>query len=105
MFLNNNIILSQKEIIKKYFIQNNIDDFYNNLDDVCTLIENKIDNFKDNDKFKNIDLVLKVYNIFIHDLETYITDFEIERLKNGKAYNYYKNYLEKNAKVTIKKII
>lgn len=93
--LDENIALSFKDVVKKYFIQNNIDDFYDNLDYVCGFIENKINSFRNNDSFRNIDLVLKVYNIFIHGLENNITDFEIERLKNEKAYKYYKNYLEK----------
>lgn len=97
---NNTITLGDK--IKKYFIQNNIDDFYNDLDFVIDLITKKINAYKDNTNFKNADLVLKIYWIFIKQLEEKITDFEIERLKNKKAQNYYKNYLEKMQKLPLK---
>lgn len=88
--------------IKKYFIQNNIDDFYNDLDFVIDLIAKKINAYKDNTNFKNADLILKIYWIFVKQLEEKITDFEIERLKNELARNYYKNYLEKIQKLPLK---
>ena len=97
---NNTITLSDK--IKKYFIQNNIDDFYNDLDFVIDLIAKKINAYKDNMNFKNADLILKIYWIFIKQLEEKISDFEIERLKNEKARNYYKNYLEKMQRLPLK---
>lgn len=47
-------------------------------------------------------MILKVYWIFIKQLESNIIDFEIERLKNEKAQNYYKNYLEITQKLPLK---
>ncbi|MCK9338278.1 MAG: DEAD/DEAH box helicase [Arcobacteraceae bacterium] len=88
--------------IKKYFIQNNIDDFYNDLNNVTDFIAQKINVYKDDSNFKQYDLVLKIYWIFIKQLEEKITDFEVERLKNEKARNYYKNYLEKIQKLPLK---
>lgn len=100
--LNEDKLLSFQDDIKKYFIQNNIDDFYRDIDSVIITIENKINDLKGTLNFKNMDLVLKICNIFIYELEYLITDFEIERLKNEKAYNYYKNYLEYTQKISLK---
>ncbi|MGJ0344277.1 DEAD/DEAH box helicase [Aliarcobacter cryaerophilus] len=97
---NNDLILEQK--IKKYFIENNIDDFYTDLDFVTSFIGQKIVAYKDDINFISYNLILKVYWIFIKQLETNIIDFEIERLKNEKAQSYYKNYLEMTQKLPLK---
>lgn len=97
---NNTITLADK--IKKYFIQNNIDDFYNDLNFVTDFIAKKINVYKDDTNFKQYDLVLKIYWIFVQQLEENITDFEVERLKNKQAQKYYKNYLEITQKLPLK---
>lgn len=80
--------------IERYFIENNIDDFYYDLQYVIPIIKNKIDNFQDDDDWKESDLVTKIYYLFIHDLENKIKDYEIERLKNPSAQKYYNFYIE-----------
>ncbi|MDY0193998.1 MAG: DEAD/DEAH box helicase [Aliarcobacter butzleri] len=97
---NNDLTLEQK--IKKYFIENNIDDFYIDLDFVSNFIAQKIVAYKDNKNFISYNLILKVYWIFIKQLEANIVDFEIERLKNEKAQRYYNNYLEMTQKLPLK---
>lgn len=97
--IQDNNITTLGDKIKKYFIQNNIDDFYDDLDYVTDSIANKI---TDDTKFKQHHLILKIYTIFIEELEEKIIDFEVERLKNEKARNYYKNYLEKIQKLPLK---
>lgn len=97
---NNNLTLVQR--IKKYFIENNIDDFYTNLDFVTNFIGQKIVAYKEDTNFISYNLILKVYWIFIKQLEANIIDFEIERLKNKKAQSYYKNYLEMTQKLPLK---
>jgi hypothetical protein len=93
------------EKIERYFIENNIDDFYNDLQYVIPLIENKIDNFKIDKKWETIDLVTKIYYLFIHELEDKIRDYEIERLKNPSAQKYYNFYIEKTQKQSLKQNI
>jgi hypothetical protein len=88
--------------IKKYFIQNNIDEFYENLDSVVEFIEKKINAYKDDVNFNNYDLIDKIYWIFINQLESNIIDFEIERLEHPEARKYYLNYLEKMQKQPLK---
>lgn len=100
--LENSINLTLKQKIKKYFIENNIDDFYSNLDTTVDLISDKIEKYKINPKFKNTNLIIKIYTIFIWKVEKYITDFEVERLKNEKARKYYLNYLEMTQKLPLK---
>ncbi|MEH1006897.1 DEAD/DEAH box helicase [Winogradskyella sp. ECml5-4] len=75
--------------IKQHFIENNIDDFYKNYEDIIpTIIENTstISN--------NSDVINTIYEVFINNLENEIKDFELERLKNVKARAYYKNYID-----------
>lgn len=100
--IKNNNVITLADKIKKYFILNNIDDFYNDLDVVTLFIEKKINAYRDNTNFNQYDLVLKVYWIFVKQLEEQIIDFEIERLKNEHARRYYKNYLEITQKLPLK---
>lgn len=88
--------------IKKYCIQNNIEDFYDNIDNVTAVLESKINTYKDDVNFNNFNLIEKVYWIFIKQLESNIIDFEIERLKYPEARKYYLNYLEVVQKLPLK---
>lgn len=97
---NSNLTLEEK--IKKYFIENNIDDFYSNLDFVTDFISKKIKLYIEDKNFMESNLISKIYWIFIKQLENNIIDFEIERLKNKKAQSYYKNYLEMTQKLPLK---
>jgi len=100
--LENNNDLTLEQRIKKYFIENNIDEFYTDLDFVSNFIGQKILTYKEDKNFISYNLILKVYWIFIKQLEANIIDFEIERLKNNKAQSYYKNYLEMTQKLPLK---
>lgn len=93
------------EKIERYFIENNIDDFYSDLQYVIPLVEAKIDNFKNDENWKTIDLVTKIYYLFIHKLEDKIKDYEIERLKNPSAQKYYNFYIDKTQKQSLKQNI
>ena len=100
--IQNDIELSFVGRIKKYCIQNNIDDFYKNLDDTVKDIDRKINIFKDKNEFMKLNLVDKVFYIFVNQLESNIIDYEIERLKNPEARNYYINYLKYTQKLSLK---
>lgn len=87
-FLINENDTSLESRIKYSFIENNIDDFYWNMESVIPSI---IENFKTISD-RN-DVVSTIYEVFILNIENQIKDYEIERLKNEKARNYYKNYI------------
>lgn len=88
-FLINEKDTSLESRIKYSFIENNIDDFYWNMESV---IPSVIENFKIISD-RN-DVISTIYEVFILNIENQIKDYEIERLKNEKARNYYKNYID-----------
>lgn len=88
-FLINEKDTSLENRIKHSFIENNIDDFYWNMESVIPSI---IENFK---LISNRnDVISTIYEVFILNIDNQIKDYEIERLKNEKARNYYKNYID-----------
>ena len=75
--------------IKLNFIENNIDDFYKNIETVIPII------ISNSQKISNPDDVIHtIFEVFIQNLGYEIKDFEVERLKNEKARNYYKYYID-----------
>lgn len=88
-FLINENDASLESRIKYSFIENNIDDFYWNIEYVIPLI---IKNFQIISNAN--DVISTIYEVFILNIENQIKDYEIERLKNEKARNYYKNYID-----------
>jgi superfamily II DNA or RNA helicase len=88
-FLINENDTSLESRIKYSFIENNIDDFYWNMESVIPSI---IENFKIISN-RN-DVISTIYEVFILNIENQIKDYEIERLKNETARNYYKNYID-----------
>ncbi|MES2588662.1 MAG: DEAD/DEAH box helicase [Bacteroidota bacterium] len=77
--------------IRKHIIENSINAFYKNLDLAIEKIIGNILEFKFENDYKIIDIV---HDIFVINNENNIKDFELERLKNIKARNYYNNFLE-----------
>ena len=90
--------------MKKYFIENNFEEFYNDLENITgQIIINS--EFSKNEEWANLNLVQKIVIIFINNLVDFIKDFEIERLKNPAAQNYYNFYLTTNQKRSLKQNI
>lgn len=87
-FLINDNDKSLESRVKYSFLENNIDDFYWNMESVIPSI---IENFKIISN-KN-DVISTIYEVFILNIENQIKDYEIERFKNEKARTYYKNYI------------
>ncbi|REC80096.1 DNA helicase [Chryseobacterium elymi] len=75
--------------IKHSFIENNIDDFYWDIESAIPLIIKNFENISDKSN-----VISTIYEVFIMNIENQIKDYEIERLKNEKARNYYKNYID-----------
>ena len=89
------IILSNKsetlyDRIVKHILENDIASMYTGLANVYPIIENNIKAFVFSDEIQIVDVV---YNIFVKNLEHYICDIEISRLRHQQAINYYNNYL------------
>jgi len=75
--------------IKQNFIENNIDDFYREFENIIPVIIENSSKISDKDN-----VVQTIYEVFIKNLEKEIKDCEIERLKNEKARAYYKYYID-----------
>lgn len=75
--------------IKRSFIENNIDDFYRDMDSIIPYIIGNFEIISNKD-----DVISTIYEVFIMNIEDQIKDYEIERLKNEKARRYYKNYID-----------
>ncbi|MVO08785.1 DEAD/DEAH box helicase [Flavobacterium sp. TP390] len=82
--------------IKKYLIENSINVFYKDLDYAIDKIIGQILKFNFNDDLKIVDIVK---DIFVLENEDNIKDYELERLKNIKARNYYNHFLEVTQKL------
>lgn len=98
--------LDEKNILKQYLIENWINDFYNYsfLDKVVEFILDKSKQLPSDWNEKR--LLDKIYEVFIKDIwkhnwtefKSYLSDYEIERLKNISARNYYEYFIEINLK-------
>lgn len=90
------IILSTAELdeagkVKKYLIENAIDNFYDDIDVAVTAIIRNKSQYRFDEEDGIVDIIQK---IFVISLEGNMKDFEIERLKNTKAVTYYNHYLK-----------
>lgn len=82
--------------IEKIIIENGLSNYYSNI----TEIINKIIYVKNDEEFKNRwaekSMIDKIYDVFIKDYIDKISDFEVKRLRNIEAREYYKNYIDYN---------
>ncbi|MBB1151470.1 DNA helicase [Myroides sp. NP-2] len=90
--------------IKKYFIENSFEEIYDNFDFVIPQIILNIQNLNTL-KWENFNLIQKITYIFINNLDNRIIDYEIERLKNTAAQNFYNYYLTTTQKRPLKQNI
>lgn len=101
------ILESQANIendLKYNIIKNNVINFYKNSEVAISIIGNKIEQCLNDENYINKNIIDKFYNIFIEDLDNYIADYEIRRLKNDEARNFYKFFLKNNSKSLNQKI-
>lgn len=87
---------SENDRMKKYFIENSIEQYFRDLDNVIIVVLKNIQTYTFDDKDKIVDII---YEILIKDNVEQIKDFEVERLKNESARNYYNNFIEKTQKM------
>jgi superfamily II DNA or RNA helicase len=79
------------ERIKRYCIENSISNYFKNLDEAIEIIIENIRRYIFNDNDKIVDIINQ---IFVNNQLDNITDFEISRLNEVKARNYYNNFIE-----------
>lgn len=91
--------LDPKKKLKKYLVENSIDEFYKDLDLAVNIIFDRITNFDFTTYQKIVDIVSRV---FVIGNEGNIRDFEVERLKNDRAVNFYSNFFEVTQKQMLK---
>ena len=72
---------------------------------VTTIIQSNIDASDNNSEYTNKNIIDKLYSVFISNLEEYIDDYEIKRLRNNPARIFYKLFIKHSAKPLQEKII
>ena len=90
--------------IKKYFIENSFEEIYDNLDTVISQIVLNFQYFIEQE-WEELNLIQKVTAIFLSNLNDRIIDYEVERLKNTAAQNFYNYYLTTSQKQSLKQNI
>src|SRR5690625_2736022 len=91
-----------KEKLKQYFIENSFNIFYDDLDFLVEEVYKSISNKSYlNDEWGSMNIFEKIFMLFIKDFtkkDNFIIDYEIYRLKEEKARNYYNKYIENRKK-------
>ena len=100
-----NISVNNDDKLKYILIKNNVINFYKNTPDFIAIIKNNIEICKNNEDFQNKNIIDKFYITFVRNLDDYIIDYEIKRLKNEEARNFYKLFIRNNSKPLHEKII
>ena len=95
---------SEKEKIERILIENGVSKYYKDI----SRVSDKVIEYLELNKAKNVLLegntIDKIYKVFIKGQEENFKDYEIKRLKNEEAINYYKKYMEYNKKVLKERI-
>lgn len=89
---------NEHEKMEKIIIECGISNYYTNISELANNILKCIELEKNNKELLGDNVIDKIYNIFIKEQDNNITDFEIKRLKNNEAIEYYKNYIKYNKK-------
>ncbi|HDR6269799.1 TPA: DEAD/DEAH box helicase [Bacillus cereus] len=82
------------EKLKRIFIKSGLENMLSIKDSYLKEIKRRIEIFKGNPTWLKMDIIDKVYGIYIYGFDKYdIADFEIGRLRSEKARNYYRRHL------------
>lgn len=84
---------NKEDKLEQYLIENDIYHFYGNENNLVRNILLKLNNI-DIENWKSLNLIEKIYEIFVKDFEKDIIDDEFKRLKNEATKNYYKYWFE-----------
>ncbi len=91
LFLEDN---SEEAIIERIIIECGIEKYYNNISELIERIKKVKNEIKSNPNWKEINIIDKICYIFIDSLIN-INDFEINRLRNIEAKDFYKSFIKK----------
>lgn len=98
--------IDEKDKLKKYLIENSIAEMYSDIDKLVDNIYKNIEKVKmGKNKWEKLNIIDKIYLLFIYNIEEYIIDFEFSRLKNIEARNYYNGFIYYSSKRTLKENI
>lgn len=98
--------LEKIDKLKKYFIENEMNTFYTELDNILKTILNRIEYIDNNfEKWQSIRLIDKIYYLFIKEIENNILKYEFKRLEFEPTRNYYSIYIERSHQNTLKENI
>lgn len=80
--------------LKKAFIEAGLYTVYKNPDTVLEIISERKDKFLSQNRWPEIDVISKVFYVFIEDLYEEILDLSFARLHNEKARNFYQSFVK-----------
>jgi superfamily II DNA or RNA helicase len=81
--------------LRHILYESGLDTEYEDFDLAHTVLAYRMDKIKNNLNWINADIIDKIYMFFIKDLESKLTNKELSRLKNLKARNFYKMFIER----------
>ena len=85
---------SEENIIQRILIECGIEKYYNNISELIERIKKVKNEIISTPNWKYVNIIDKICYIFI-DSVININDFEIKRLKNIEAKDFYKNFIKK----------
>lgn len=86
-------------------LKNGVSFYYSINVDLVDILLSRIERNKDLDVFKSLNIIDKIYEIFIKDFDnTIIKDYEILRLRYDKARTYYKIFIKNSSKALKEKV-
>lgn len=79
---------------KSKLIFNGIHNIISLNDYTINILKTRISEYQTLTSFKEINIIEKIYLVFIKDLEDRIVDYEFKRLQNDKARDFYKGFIK-----------
>jgi len=96
---------TEEEKLKRSCMNQGIHIYYNDFDRVIEKILKKIESINDNlERWNSIDVLRKISWLFIESINE-LSDFELQRLKEEKARNYYNRFIERSHRYSLKENI
>lgn len=86
----------ENEQIEKIIIESGLSNYYKSFSNIIESIKHYQNNIEDKENWRRKNMIDKIYDVFIKGNEENVSNFEIKRLKNIEAREYYKNYIEYN---------
>ncbi len=84
----------EKDVIKKYFIENGISNYYFEIDSLVDFFEKGKNAIQQNGQvWRGLTMMQKIAKIFINDTNN-VYDYEFRRIKNEPAQKYYDGYFQ-----------